>query len=66
MDESISRLSTQLAGSSPAAMAELKKVFWRGTDNWDSLLCERAEISGRLVLSHFTREAISKFKTKVQ
>ena len=66
MDESISRLSTQLAGSSPAAMAELKKVFWRGTENWDSLLCERAEISGRLVLSHFTREAISKFKTKVQ
>lgn len=64
MDESISRLANQLAHSSPEAMAELKKVFWQGTDDWDDLLTRRAEISGRLVLSHFTREAIAKFKTK--
>ena len=65
MDESIQRLSTQLAHSSPEAMAELKRVFWQGTEHWGSLLVERAEISGRLVLSHFTREAISRFKAKV-
>ncbi|HEY1021280.1 MAG TPA: enoyl-CoA hydratase/isomerase family protein [Flavisolibacter sp.] len=64
LDESISRLANQLAHSSPEAMAELKKVFWQGTDDWDDLLTRRAEISGRLVLSHFTREAIAKFKTK--
>ena len=64
MDESISRLSTQLAHSSPEAMAELKKVFWEGTENWDDLLFRRAEISGRLVLSHFTKEAISKFRMR--
>ncbi|NTS40613.1 enoyl-CoA hydratase/isomerase family protein [Flavisolibacter sp. BT320] len=64
MDESISRLSTQLAHSSPEAMSELKKVFWQGTEDWDSLLSGRAEISGRLVLSHFTREAIERFKAK--
>lgn len=64
MDESISRLSNQLAHSSPEAMRELKKVFWQGTDDWDTLLTHRAEISGRLVLSHFTKEAIAKFKTK--
>lgn len=64
MDESISRLANQLAHSSPEAMAELKKVFWQGTDDWDELLTRRAEISGRLVLSHFTRDAIAKFKTK--
>lgn len=64
MDESISRLSNQLAHASPEAMSELKKVFWQGTDDWDSLLSSRAEISGRLVLSHFTREAIERFKTK--
>ena len=64
MDESISRLSNQLAHSSPEAMSELKNVFWQGTDDWDDLLTRRAEISGRLVLSHFTREAIDKFKTK--
>jgi methylglutaconyl-CoA hydratase len=64
MDESISRLSNQLAHSSPEAMRELKKVFWQGTDEWDVLLPQRAEISGKLVLSHFTKEAIAKFKTK--
>jgi len=65
MDESIHRLANQLAHSSPEAMAELKKVFWKGTEHWDELLTQRAEISGRLVLSHFTREAIAKFKQKV-
>jgi methylglutaconyl-CoA hydratase len=64
MDESISRLSNQLAHSSPEAMRELKKVFWQGTEDWDILLTQRAEISGRLILSHFTKEAIAKFKTK--
>lgn len=64
MDESIRRLADQLSRSSPEAMAELKKVFWQGTENWDDLLCKRAEISGRLVLSNFTKDAISKFKTK--
>jgi methylglutaconyl-CoA hydratase len=45
-------------------MAELKKVFWQGTENWDELLVSRAAISGRLVLSDFTRNAISAFKAK--
>ncbi len=64
MDEAISRLTNQLAHSSPEAMAEMKKIFWQGTENWDDLLCRRAEISGRLALSHFTKEAIAKFKAK--
>lgn len=64
MDESIGRLAHQLAHSSPDAMAEMKKILWQGTEDWDELLCARAEISGRLVLSHFTREAIAKFKAK--
>lgn len=62
MDESIRRLANQLSHSSPEAMTEMKKIFWQGTEDWDSLLCDRAEISGRLVLSHFTKEAIAKFK----
>lgn len=65
MEESISRLAHQLSHSSPEAMKELKKIFWEGTEHWDELLCTRAEISGRLVLSSFTREAIAKFKAKV-
>lgn len=64
MDESVKRLANTLAHSSPEAMAEIKKVAWKGTENWDTLLIERAMISGRLVLGDFTRNAIEKFKTK--
>ncbi|UEG50848.1 enoyl-CoA hydratase/isomerase family protein [Ferruginibacter lapsinanis] len=62
MDESISRLANTLAHSSPSAMAEMKKIFWRGTEHWDELLKQRAEISGRLVLSEFAKKAIEKNK----
>lgn len=64
MDESIRRLSNALAHSNPEAMSELKKTFWLGTEDWDNYLTQRAEISGRLVLSNFTKEAIAKFKEK--
>lgn len=64
VDEAISTLANKLAHSSPDAMASLKKIFWHGTDHWDALLTERAAISGRLVLSDFTRNAIQKFKAK--
>lgn len=62
MDEAIRSLAERLSHSSPQAMWELKKVFWQGTEHWDRLLTERAAISGRLVLSDFTRNAINKFK----
>ena len=42
----------------------LKKIFWEGTEHWDELLIERAELSGKLVLSDFTVNAISAFKKK--
>lgn len=64
MDKAIEELVKQLSKSNPQAMYELKKVFWRGTENWDDLLSERAAISGKLVLSDFTRKAIEAFKTK--
>ncbi|KIC96337.1 enoyl-CoA hydratase/isomerase family protein [Flavihumibacter solisilvae] len=66
MDESIERLAATLAASSPEAMTEMKKVLWRGTENWDTLLYERATISGRLILSEFSRAAIDQFKSKVK
>jgi methylglutaconyl-CoA hydratase len=62
MDEEIDRLVSRLASSSPQAMAELKKIFWQGTENWDTLLSDRAGISGTLVLSDFTVNAINAFK----
>ncbi|MFM1914557.1 MAG: hypothetical protein RLZZ531_226 [Bacteroidota bacterium] len=64
MDQAIDQLIQQLLQSNPEAMMELKRIFWQGTENWDQLLMERASISGRLVLSDFTRNAISAFKAK--
>jgi len=64
MDLEINRLITQLLSSNPEAMSELKQIFWQGTAHWDQLLTDRAAISGRLVLSEFTRNAISAFKAK--
>ena len=63
MDESILKLAGTLMHSNPEAMAEMKKIFWKGTEHWDELLIERAAISGRLVLGEFTINAIKKFKT---
>jgi methylglutaconyl-CoA hydratase len=53
-----------LKQSNPDALRLLKKVFWEGTDDWDNLLDERAGMSGMLVLSDFTKNAIAAFKTK--
>ena len=64
MDESITRLARTLAHANPETMAEMKKIFWKGTENWDQLLAERAAISGRLAVSKFTKDAIAKFKAK--
>ena len=64
MDEAIDRLANVLAHSSPEAMAAMKKMFWKGTEHWDDLLKERAAISGKLVLSDFTKNAIARFKLK--
>ena len=64
MDEAIDALVNKLCQSNPEAMRQLKQVFWQGTEHWDRLLAERAEISGQLVLSDFTKKAIAKFKKK--
>ena len=64
MDKGIETLSQILASSNPEAMEMLKKEMWKGTENWDQLLIERAGMSGKLVLSDFTINAINKFKQK--
>ncbi|MFM2386355.1 MAG: hypothetical protein RL660_1112 [Bacteroidota bacterium] len=63
-NDAVERLADKLAHSNPAAMLELKRVFWHGTDHWDELLSERAAMSGKLVLGEFTKNAIAKFKSK--
>jgi len=60
--EATTKLAKNLASYNPDALSEMKKVFWQGTENWDDLLYERAAISGKLVLSDFTKEALGQFK----
>ena len=62
MDIEIDKLTSTLSKSNPEAMEGLKKIIWEGTEHWDTLLMERAESSGKLVLSDFTKNAIAKFK----
>jgi hypothetical protein len=41
-----------------------EKIIWEGTDDWDTLLLKRAAVSGELVLSDFTKEALNQLKNK--
>jgi methylglutaconyl-CoA hydratase len=61
LDAAVFSFAQQLCTYNPEAMMEMKRVFWRGTENWEVLLAERAAISGRLVLSDFTKETLKKF-----
>jgi len=62
MDTAIKILSEKLVVSNPDSMQALKKVMWDGTDHWDSLLIDRAAMSGKRVLSEFTRKTLEKLK----
>ncbi|MDR0229703.1 MAG: enoyl-CoA hydratase/isomerase family protein [Flavobacteriaceae bacterium] len=64
MDVEVKDFSARISQYNPEALQEIKKVLWEGTDHWDELLVERAEISGRLVLSDFTVQALEQFKKK--
>ena len=64
LDAYMQHFCQKLATQSPEAMRELKQIFWQNTAHWDTFLAERAAISGRLVLSDFTKKAISAFKNK--
>lgn len=62
LDEAVKEFAENLANYNPDAMREMKAIFWQGTEHWDTLLAERAAISGRLVLSEFTKETLKRFK----
>lgn len=62
LDKELDIFTQKLAGYNPEALSDMKKVLWEGTENWGTLLTERAKISGRLVLSDFTKNALGKLK----
>lgn len=61
LDTEVQKFAEHLCTYNPDAMQEMKNVFWRGTEDWDNLLAERAAISGRLVLSDFTKEKLKDY-----
>lgn len=62
LDKDLEFFVQKLASYNPEALEEWKKVLWKGTSHWDTLLTDRAAITGKLVLSEFTKSALSKFK----
>lgn len=64
LDKNVTELSQLINTYNPEAIKELKLIFWENTNNWDSLLIEKAKQSGKLVLSDFTKKALHKFKSK--
>ena len=62
LDTAVALFASKLAKNNLEALAELKKTLWEGTENWDTLLYERAAISGKLVLSDFTKNALRQIK----
>jgi methylglutaconyl-CoA hydratase len=62
LDEAIIAFAENLCSYNPHAMTEMKTMFWRGTEDWDQLLMQRAKISGRLVLSEFAKDTLRKYK----
>ena len=61
MDRYLEEFLQRLNASNPEALKGLKRIFWKGTDHWDQLLMDRAETSGKLVLSSHARQAINGF-----
>ncbi|BAO55649.1 enoyl-CoA hydratase/isomerase family protein [Nonlabens marinus] len=62
MDEAVQKFAENLCNYNPEAMKHMKEMMWSNCENWDELLAERAKISGRLVLSEFTKETLKRFK----
>ncbi|MEZ0128736.1 enoyl-CoA hydratase/isomerase family protein [Flavobacterium sp. LBUM151] len=62
LDAAVEDFAQKLSSYNPEALFEMKKIIWEGTDHWESLLIERAAITGKLVLSDFTKNALTQFK----
>jgi methylglutaconyl-CoA hydratase len=62
LDDETKTFAKKLSGYNPDSLVELKKILWEGTENWDTILHERAQISGKLILSDFSKKALNQLK----
>lgn len=61
LDGAVWELAQKLSTYNPEALSEMKSVFWEGTEHWNTLLLQRAKITGALVLSEFTKNTLKRF-----
>ncbi|MGK0365286.1 MAG: methylglutaconyl-CoA hydratase [Saprospiraceae bacterium] len=61
LDAGVMRMADYLLSTNPEAQSMLKKIFWQDCGHWDDLLEIRAEMSGKLVLSDYTKAALKRF-----
>ena len=64
LDRDLDFFSVKLASFSPDALQALTSVLWEGTAHWETLLTERAVLSGKLALSKQSRQALEKFRNR--
>lgn len=64
LDAAVAQHAKRLAASNPEAMREMKRIYWEGAERWEAIMAERAAMSGRMVLSDFTRAALEKFRAR--
>lgn len=64
LDHRIQALAADLSKANPESIKHLKEIFWQGTEEWSSTLEKRASISGKLILSDYTRNYIAQFRKK--
>jgi methylglutaconyl-CoA hydratase len=64
LDAVLNVTASRLASSNPEAMLRMKRMFWSGTEHWETLLFDRASMSGELVLSDYTKRAIEAFNAR--
>ena len=62
LDTALDLFTEKLSHYNPECLSSWKKVLWEGTEHWDALLTKRAAFTGELVLSEFTKTALSQFK----
>lgn len=62
LNNEIMAFANKLASYNLETLSEIKKMFWEGTENWNTLLYKRAKISGKLLLSDFSKKALTQFK----
>lgn len=64
LDATVDAHARRLAAANPEAMAEMKRIYWKDVDDWEARMDARAQLSGRMVLSDFTRDALARFRSR--